>query len=1500
MKKIPFLILVLIIVFFSQYSRAQDSTAVHNAAQFYQQVSDILLNTPSKRYQEKSELLLERFYARWNIGRFNRPEKEEGYRLFEMMRAKKLKTYPYLYDYIYALTLLSESKQLPKAIIAWHVYGQRLLGNINTKDFTEFLNFTRKLFEDERLLDKRTLSWYGRDARFTFELDSSFLIKYERLKLLSATKKDSSVILKTKGVFNYDEGIWTGKGGTIKWSRFGEETGEKIYAELDNYQIDLRQATYIIDSAVLHYGRFFEQPIVGRISDKVLSGPPNKRTSYPRFESYLDDFEIEDIYPGINYFGGFSLQGETVYGIGGPYEPARLTFWQGDKKAGQATSNMIKLGEDKFQAINAQAVFYFDEDSIYHPDLRIKYTSNNQTLVMFNESSASDMVPFSDSYHQLDVYSQALTWKMDSVIMHFERVIPGGGRMKTARFVSSNYFSEREFYMIQGIDEVNPMYIIRNYMNTYSGREIQLNALAEFMDKSPDQASAMLINLSKKGYVVYNPETQTATVKDRLLHSLEAKLGNSDYDVISIESNVTRNPNASLNMHSYQLDVFGVPEVHLSDSQEMYIFPYDKTISFRKNRDFTFEGQVHTGLFDFFTHQSTFVYDSFMVNMNYVDSLKFKVYVPDSMQSTVLLEKVKSVIVGLNGKLYIDQPFNKSGLTKYNRYPYFVSEEESYVYYNRRNIQDSTLLPEDFYFRLEPFVFDSISTFETAGLAFDGTLVSAGIFEPLTEQLKVMPDFSLGIHHFIKNDSAYPIYGNRGKFHPEFVLSNEGFHGSGVLDYLNSTTVSNYFTFYPDSVFGRSSEFVMNDSTEGYDFPDVLGDTVNITWKTDTNVMRIDLLEDAFGIYGNATFDGDLYLDGNKLRGSGVFLFDQSEIISTNIQFQQTKVIADSADFFLSSADTNVYIFESKGYYATIDFEEQKGSFQHLYNNSFVKFPFNNYISTLEEVEWFMDEDKLLLQSEITNGHAAIDSMSYEALIDFPLSGHEFISTKEGQDSLRFFAGMATYNLQQYTIDVEGVKLIKVADAAIFPENGTVKILQDAVLSKLENAFIIADTENKYHQIYQADVSISDRHKYAANGFIDYIDRNNARQAVKLDTVIVDNNGITKASAELAVGELFFLSPEYFFTGNIGLTASDPFLQFTGGYRINEDCIGSEDNWVSFDKRIDPNNIFFTLNADATDINNENARFGLAYSSRKKSYYPLILQPLTDSSDQVLVSATGKIDFDTLSNSYRVGPSNRKDEGNMQSNFVQLNTNRCVIEGDGILNLGLDWGLSPDIFKWKAAGTFKHLIVPDSTYLNTVLLLDFYFDKKASGMLADSIRIANLPVVNAGEGLFPMFLTKVLGAERSALLITELNLYGQMTKVPKQIEHTLLFTDLHLKWDPKSNSFISQGPIGLGYIAGMAVNKYVNGYVQIEKGRSGNAVHIYLEVSKNQWYFFSYRYGVMQVISSDNDFNTHIEELSPGKRILNAGSDTEYYEYVISTRRKKIDFIRKMDRISRK
>jgi hypothetical protein len=121
-------VLMVFWVLFANKLVAQESDSLStDSEQFFQQLSSILLNTPSKTNQEKSQLILDRLYARWTIGRFNKEEKDAVRTVVETMRDKKLKSYPYLYDYVYSLMLLSESHQTPKSIIGWHAYAREIL-----------------------------------------------------------------------------------------------------------------------------------------------------------------------------------------------------------------------------------------------------------------------------------------------------------------------------------------------------------------------------------------------------------------------------------------------------------------------------------------------------------------------------------------------------------------------------------------------------------------------------------------------------------------------------------------------------------------------------------------------------------------------------------------------------------------------------------------------------------------------------------------------------------------------------------------------------------------------------------------------------------------------------------------------------------------------------------------------------------------------------------------------------------------------------------------------------------------------------------------------------------------------------------------------------------------------------------------------------------------------------------------------------------------------------
>ncbi len=1494
MRKTLTLSIVLVTLNFGlMFGQTTDSLSV-NSEVFFQQLSEILLNTPSKTYQKTSQSLLDRFYLRWSIGRFNKDEKDEIRSLIEKMRARKVRTYPYLYDYIYALTLISESQQIPKSIIAWHAYANRLLDQKKTSSFDKFLEFTIDLFENQRFHKKNSLSWFNRKGRFNFLLDTNLLVVFQKGNLVCATRKDSSIIKKTSGTYNYDAKKWFGDLGEIDWGRFGEEAAKDISVIIDHkYIIEVDQPSYSIDSVTLHYNRFFSAPVLGKISERITSSPPNKRSSFPRFDAYFDNFELYNIYPEISYFGGAMLEGLELFGIGTKKSKAIVKLTKSDSLYAMIRAEKFRIEADKFISSDAEFVFYFDKDSLYHPSLRVKYSNPDRKFVMYTESNGKSITPFFDSYHELDIYVQAVFWKMNDPELAFKRIRAINNR-NIAQFVSSNYFSDKDFYRVQGIDDINPFYVIDNYLKKYGESDLKLNALAAYMKKSPDQVSALLIDLSKKGFLVYNSRTGKAVIKDRFYYFLDSKAGKIDYDVITLRSSVNNQPNATINLNTLDLVVNGVPEVSISDSQEVYIYPYDKTISFKKNRDFSFEGHIHMGLLDFYTKNSLFVYDSFMLKMNYVDSLAFQVYYQDSVLKVDSLIRVKNVIEDMVGTLYIDKPQNKSGLIANPQYPIFVSNDVSYVYFNEKSIQDSTLLPENFYYALDPFVFDSIESFITDGLEFEGNLTSAGIFPMIKEPLTIMPDYSLGFDHTTPS-KGYEMYGGMGTYTHDISLSNDGFWGNGSLEYLSSFSSSDYFKFYPDSLSGLSNNFTVEKNPDKYNFSSAHGDTVAIKWTIDTNVMTIASKSGPINIYDNSWLDGILSLNPQYMKGEGKFLFDQSEIVSDNINFRYGNLTADSADFLLKNKNADSILLDVRDYFAKIDFDNQQGWFTSLNDYSLIKFPINKFVSTLDEVEWVMDEDKLLLSSNLKDDYMGLDTLGMLDLMDYNLKGPEFISHADSSDTLRFFAGNATYNLSDFTIDVEKVKLIKVADIAIFPNNETVKILKGAKINTLNDALIVADTFNAFHSIYDAEINIAGRNQYNAKGWIDYSDRNDMKQPIYLTTVAPNANGITTGFGQIPEEEIFFLSPEYFFRGEVSMVASRKNLRFNGGYKLNEECVANLDNWVSFNQILDEDNISFDVTQNSTNSEGKRVFFGLGYSDQYRRFYPMILEPLKSPNDKLFINSTGKMIFDTLNNQYSVGNPSRFIDNNKKENFVSLDNNRCVLRGDGNLNLGLDLNM----FNILASGEFEHVIYVDSTYINSSMLLDFYFDEKAISMITDSLRLTNSEGANMFDGLFPLFLRKNLPQTMAEKLITEISLYGQMKKIPESLSHTIIFNDLKLYWDSYTRSYISMGKLGVGYMGGNVVNKYIDGWLQIEKGRTGSEITIYLKPTSSTWYYFNYKNGIMQVISSDNFLNEHLESINDDKRILNSDSDDEYYEYVISTRRKSIDFVRKMENIER-
>jgi hypothetical protein len=229
----------------------------------------------------------------------------------------------------------------------------------------------------------------------------------------------------------------------------------------------------------------------------------------------------------------------------------------------------------------------------------------------------------------------------------------------------------------------------------------------------------------------------------------------------------------------------------------------------KENRSFQFDGKVDAGLFTFYGRNFFFNYNDFRVNLQNVDSVSLNVLTGElDNYGNHLSRKVTNVIEHLTGDVQIDRPDNKSGRKHLHQYPKFESRENSFVYYQNKNIEGGVYPRKSFYFEVYPFVIDSLDHLLKSSVNFKGKFQSSGILPPIEQQLKLQKDYSLGFQ-FNPGPDGIPVYEGKGTLFADIKLNNNGLRGSGKLNYLTSVTTSNDFKFYPDSMNTQSDEFTI-------------------------------------------------------------------------------------------------------------------------------------------------------------------------------------------------------------------------------------------------------------------------------------------------------------------------------------------------------------------------------------------------------------------------------------------------------------------------------------------------------------------------------------------------------------------------------------------------------------------------------------------------------------------------------------------------------------------
>ena len=1515
-------------------------------------LSNYLNSSTSKQEREEAAAIMKSFDGVWS-SYYSDSEANTIIGLCNLLHAKSgSRGYANIFNFVEVLQRIPTGGLTHSDVNNWLTYtNAKAQKSMNGMD--KYLATCRDLFVDKVLSAKGNSKWTLRDALWAFPSKDRFELSVDGTLAL-VSQKDESVLRNTKGVFYLDDNRWEGTGGRADWSRF-DIPADKVFVTLpDFYTIDLNRSEYAIDSVIFHERTHFNQDILCRYEDKVLVNAPNEKTMYPRVKSYRSDYEITDLMQNIDFEGGIGMMGNQVDVFGGVNDKAVFHFRQGSREVVRVRAPRFLMSMDELLVSdNAAMRLYLQDtvpgskmDSLYHNDLGFRYDNKTRRMMIFRSEKDFGDGPFHDYFHGVDIFVEAMYWDIDGNQVDFRRM-EGVNPRSEGDVVSINYFRHDDFKRLQGLDGSHPMIRVEKFLQGFDNVDRQVKFavgdLASYLGYPIEQVIALLLRLQAEGYVEYDSETKWATALPRFFDVIDSYRETIDYDVIKLHTVTTnRQPNLRLDLNTNDLLVYGITSqidgydgaaISLSDRKRVVIVPDFARVTFTKHQNFKFSGGILAGMFEFFTKDSEFDYEEFSINMKKIDSLRFYARYDNHVVP------VDGTLEKLRGRLDIDRGDNKSSRYDTPAYPIFHSDAEGFKFYRKINggvfhpgAVDSVMTAEDldgkFYYSVYPFEVDSLNDLSMKRVKFEGELVSGGIMPNIEQPLVVMEDFSLGFVHQIGEDetASYPLYGDLGRFHNKVYLSGSGFFGEGKLDYQTAAFRSDQFMFYLDSVTAITDQFNMVPRADGTGFPIASADALRLKWDVRAPELTTETIDNPICMYGDTYFTGKTVLAPDGYSADGKLRFGLTEFDSDHFALDSRTFVADSAKFLLYSADTTNIAFAATNYRANVDFDTQKVQYDYLDQTSSLDFPMNQYVCSLKEAEWDMATNNLHLYNPVESFGAYATATTYDELLAIHNNASKFISLVPEQDSLQFYSMNAEYDMTNYIIHAHDVKIIRVADAAVFPYQHDVDINAESRLEPV-NGDLLADTLNRFHLYKDAVVNIHARNRYDAQGTWNYTDAQGVSTPIKVDT-IVPIGGITHGYAHIADTADFKLSTQFGFRGRLTLDATEKLGYFDGQYAMlafeepeavkvvepvetpadstsfeedvvlegtgpstgsgtleetEQEAIASLNHWFASATHVNPAAIQIPIDIDRIREKEPSFCNGLYYElAIDGGYFGSFLSPRAGRKDlDDALPANGTLWFDSDSLRFVVTDTTQYDA------HMVLDT-RGVINGYGTSDLGFDTPLA----KFIVNGNYTQYPNDSITFHGLNIFSAPVFDDDVMAAMAEVYASMDGTSIDLAQTNYLSYFRSENNEEKTQELKANIELAGYPEMESSDFYcKTIVIPDLKMVWNDKLHAFVSVGKIGLGNFGSHIVNKYVDGCVVFDR-RLGNITYYFQNDMFQTYINYNSGDGQFQVHATYGDINQKMYDTKEKNRTRS--KDDKHFQYVAVPYESMLDFLNRL------
>jgi hypothetical protein len=1431
---------------------------------------------------------LNSFKTKWDSSAFSKENMIRIIDITSQFNGRSMRPVPHFNDFLVTLNTFIERKSGSDFLSSWLTGLSEIVFNprFNSESIDRYIKNTSSMIKNNILAESSSIRWKVKNCKLQFLHDTVFYVVIKNATLTCYSSRDSTEIYDATGIYYPEIQQFRGTKGKVTWEKAGWSK-EDVYAEMDNYVVNTTRNSFTVDSARLTHKTYFKTPVYGMLSDQAITFSNKDRAYYPKFETYTKEFKLEKIYEGVNYEGGMTIEGATTKGTGSKIIPAKITLFRNDTLYLKINANEFQFSKTGLVSAETSVTLYLGEDSIFHSNLAFSYNASKRQVDLYKANNPVSKSPYYDSYHNIDMYFDLLAWNMKE-----SKIILSRGRgtaLGQAQFESTSFYDENYFIRLAGIDNSHPLVRLRKFADWYYSETFPVEEFANWMSRSVESVTALCIEMANRGFVFYNRRANEVTLKPKVNDFLTAYAKKKDYDVLYITSE-TKAPedNAILDLKNYRLTVNGVSSVYLSDSQRVAIYPYNRQLVIGKNRSLQFDGVVEAGLFTVFGHSFSFNYDTFKIRLQKIDSIRIAVETEQRDQyGNHLIKDVDNLIQLGTAELYIDDPNNKSGLKSLKQYPIINAVTYSYIFYDQIPGLVGVYPKEDYYFRVDPFTYENIDHYTNEDMNLAGEFHAGKILKPMKQFLTIQENNSLGFNMNIPKEGI-EVYGTKGMLYENLSMSNKGLIGSGMLRHLTSITKSEEFRFFPDSMLTQAASFDIEKDGSGM-YPVLNSQDVKIKWMTEKDdLLAYNAQGKNFNMFDNGTsLSGSLKLSPKMLDGSGVVNTTDSRITSDLFRFTSNSIIADTSDYNLKSPSTSGYAFIAENASTDVNFDLKITRFHLNTDTSVVKFPEIQYNCTMTDFAYNMDSKVLNMEQK---GKSDSPLLTPDKLLKLDLNHLDkptFFATNVIADTVAFSSWKGSYHLDGEYIEAENINYIHVADALIQPDKGKITINRRAQIKQMENAIVAV---NNRHLLHSAKIKIESTKRYAGSAIYDYIDENKDIQQISFPELTVDTL-VTSARGYIPVSQKFMLNPAFSYSGDVNLYAGKDRLLFTGAAGIVQDCKSIKSYSVRFKSYIDPKNVMIPVSDKPRDVNDNMVFSGSFINLDSIHIYPAFLSAQKSWTDVNLVNSKGYLYFDKAKNRYLIGSLEKLADPSLNGELIAYDKNFCILSGEGKLNFGTNF----DLVKLTSAGKVIHSLDSGDVNIEGILAFDFYFSPEALKIMSEDIRLMpSLKPVNLNTESYNKGMKDLLGVEAANKIKEEVDLFGPSQNLPKEFNFEIVLNDVNLYWSESSSSFRSKGKIGIGFIGTQPLNVYVDGFVEIQRRRSGDMFDIYLKADESTFYYFSYIRGNMMTQSGNSSYNTLITTIKLNDRKHPDSSIRQPYTYMMAVEGRLGTFLRRM------